>query len=281
MLYARSKEILSHGSFNLRKFTTNAAALQTLVDVEEATHKQVNPCGVAQADESYVEATLPTGPNKHPEEQKVLGNVSLDQLSFRFDAMTDSGIPVRPTKRMVISSIGRIYDPLGFLAPVTIRLKVLMQELCKNKFGWDQALDGDLLRKWTGAVERGTTDHATEVLPPRSKNCCVPCGRRRRPFVSKTPLKLVTIPRLELLSAVCLARLISNVTETLSGRLKLAEPRCFTDSQVALFWIIGTGKDWKPFVQNRVDEIRKLTLTESWSHIVLERRTLPTFPQEG
>ncbi len=53
MLYARSKEILSHGSFNLRKFTTNAAALQTLVDVEEATHKQVNPCGVAQADEPH------------------------------------------------------------------------------------------------------------------------------------------------------------------------------------------------------------------------------------
>ena len=61
--------------------------------------------------------------------------------------------------------------------------------------------------------------------------------------VSKTR---VSIPRLELLSAVCLARLISNV-----------------DSQVAL---IGTGKDWKPFVQNRVDEIRRLTQIESWSH---------------
>ncbi len=52
MLYARSKEILSHGSFNLRKFTTNATALQTLVDVQEATRKQANPCDVAQADES-------------------------------------------------------------------------------------------------------------------------------------------------------------------------------------------------------------------------------------
>ena len=85
--------------FNLRKFTTNATALQTLVDVQEATRKQANPCDVAQADESYVEATLLTGPNKHPEEQKVLGvhwNVSLDQLLFRFDAVTD------PTKRMVI-----------------------------------------------------------------------------------------------------------------------------------------------------------------------------------
>ncbi len=79
--------------------------MQTLVDdVQEATRKQANPCNVAQADESYVEATLPTGPNKHPEEQKVLGvhwNVSLDQLLFRFDAVTDSGIPVQPTKRMV------------------------------------------------------------------------------------------------------------------------------------------------------------------------------------
>ena len=81
-----------------------------------------------------------------------------------------------------------------------------------------------------------------------------------------SPLKPITVPRLQLLSALCLARLMSNVTEGLSERLNLEEPRCFTDSQVALFWIRGTGKDWKPFVQNRVDEIRRLTPVECWDH---------------
>ena len=95
-------------------------------------------------------------------------------------------------------------------------------------------------------------------------------GRRCSSFVtSKTrvaPLKVLTIPRLELLSAVLLARLITSVSESLSTRIDLSEPRCFTDSQVTLFWIKGTARDWKPFVQNRVNEIRKLVPVEYWNH---------------
>ncbi|XP_065903771.1 uncharacterized protein [Dysidea avara] len=41
---------------------------------------------------------------------------------------------------------------------------------------------------------------------------------------------------------------------------------CFTDSKVALCWIRGLEKDWKPFVQNRVNEIRKLVPIECWHH---------------
>ena len=97
-------------------------------------------------------------------------------------------------------------------------------------------------------------------------------GPKRSSFVaSKTrvaPLKTLTIPRLELLSVVLLARLISNITDSLSTRIDLMEPKCYTDSQVALFWIKGTGRDrdWKPFVQNRVNEVRKLVQAEYWDH---------------
>ena len=90
-------------------------------------------------------ATLSTSSNKHPTEQKVLGvrwNVSLDQLVFSLEAMLEATTTAEPTKRVMISLIGRIYDPLGFLSPVTVRFKLLMQELCKNKLGWDKLLDG-------------------------------------------------------------------------------------------------------------------------------------------
>lgn len=46
----------------------------------------------------------------------------------------------------------------------------------------------------------------------------------------------------------------------------LSQPKCYTDSQVALFWIIGREKEWKPFVQNRVNEVRSLTPIECWNH---------------
>ena len=42
--------------------------------------------------------------------------------------------------------------------------------------------------------------------------------------------------------------------------------QCFTDSQVTFYWIKGTERDWKPFVQNRVNEIRKLVPADCWSH---------------
>ena len=53
---------------------------------------------------------------------------------------------------------------------------------------------------------------------------------------------------------------------SLDTRLSLEDPRCFTDAQVALFWIKGVEKEWKPFVQHRVNEIRRLVPTECWGH---------------
>jgi hypothetical protein len=60
--------------------------------------------------------------------------------------------------------------------------------------------------------------------------------------VSKThvaPLQSQTIPQLELLSALLLARLITSVSESLKSTFPKLELRCFTDSQVSLYWIRG------------------------------------------
>ena len=81
-----------------------------------------------------------------------------------------------------------------------------------------------------------------------------------------TPLKSQTIPRLELLSALLLARLIFTITTALESELCLSDSFCFSDSMVAVYWIKGTEKVWKPFVQNRVSEIRSLPPPSQWSH---------------
>ena len=81
-----------------------------------------------------------------------------------------------------------------------------------------------------------------------------------------TPIKPLTIPRLELLPTVLLARLVVTVSDSLSTQMELNEPRCFKDLQVSLYWIKGTGKDCKPFVQNHVNEVRRLVPAEYWSH---------------
>ena len=74
------------------------------------------------------------------------------------------------------------------------------------------------------------------------------------------------IPRLELLSCLILARLVKNVQEELRDEIKFDDPVCWNDSQVALSWIINGSKNWKQFVQNRVNEIWNLVLTATWQH---------------
>ena len=87
--------------------------------------------------------------------------------------------------------------------------------------------------------------------------------------VAKTrvsPVGKQTIPRLELLSGLLLAKLIDTVTVALKPVLTLSSITCFTDSKVALYWIRGTEKEWKPFVQNKVNTIRRLVDAGCWKH---------------
>ena len=81
-----------------------------------------------------------------------------------------------------------------------------------------------------------------------------------------SPVKGQTILRLELLFALLLSKLMTSVTQALELELALGEPNYFTDSKVTLYWIKGQEKEWKPFVQNRVNKIRNFTQTSQWAH---------------
>ncbi len=94
-------------------------------------------------------------------------------------------------------------------------------------------------------------------------------GRFVKFVASKTrvsPIHHQTIPRLELLSALLLAKLMKGVTTSLESELPLSQPACYTDSKVALYWILDSDKEWRQFVQNRVSEIRKLIPAACWKH---------------
>ena len=60
-------------------------------------------------------------------------NNQSDQLIFDLSIVAQAALSIVPTKRTVISFIGRFFDPIGFLSPVTIRFKALMQEICKSQ----------------------------------------------------------------------------------------------------------------------------------------------------
>ena len=66
---------------------------------------------------------------------------------FRFKA-PDFAFAVSTTKRQVLAAIARLFDPNGWLSPVIIIAKCLMQEILKNKLSRDDPLSPNLAARW-------------------------------------------------------------------------------------------------------------------------------------
>ncbi|GFV74565.1 integrase catalytic domain-containing protein [Trichonephila clavipes] len=83
-------------------------------------------------------------------------------------------------------------------------------------------------------------------------------------------LRKLSLPRLELLATLIGARLL----ETLRKVFKITNNyTMFSDSTVALSWIRGYAKQWKPFVSNRFHEIQDLTNPQNWRFVKGEQNT--------
>ncbi|GFW37879.1 integrase catalytic domain-containing protein [Trichonephila clavipes] len=191
---------------------------------------------------------------------------------------------------------GRIFDPLGFASPFTIRFKILFQEIWQRKTDWDEELLPDIREKFEQWCSEAS--FLCELQIPRYALQCdtVNCPEceihtfsdasikaygavsyvRLRTFdkisvhllASKSrvaPLKVLTLPRLELMGALLAARLAKEISRVLNEKISTTN-YFWTDSTIALSWIQGPSNRWKVFVANRVKEIRSLTDKDSWRH---------------
>ena len=81
-------------------------------------------------------------------------------LGVKWDT-TDDTIFVQPTTKLnnttsstlrtVLSTVARVFDPLGILAPFVIKLKILLQNLWKSGISWDKTVPSDfvpIIDKW-------------------------------------------------------------------------------------------------------------------------------------
>ena len=78
-----------------------------------------------------------------------------------------------------------------------------------------------------------------------------------------SPVKAVTIPRLELMGAVLSARLATSLRKVIT----VNATTFWTDSTNVLFWVHNRSRTFKPFVANRVGEIQRLTNPDEWRHV--------------
>lgn len=80
------------------------------------------------------------------------------------------------------------------------------------------------------------------------------------------PLKMVSIPRLELVAATLLAKLMKHVRNTMEW--EHIPYYLWTDSMITLNWIFKEPCELKTFVSNRVLQIQEKTDVRNWRHIV-------------
>ena len=71
----------------------------------------------------------------------------LDLFIFSFSELFKIAVPF-PTKRDVLSFTASFFDPLGLTNPVIVRLKILFQQICISKIGWDCKINKNLLKVW-------------------------------------------------------------------------------------------------------------------------------------
>ncbi|XP_018396214.1 PREDICTED: uncharacterized protein LOC108774572 [Cyphomyrmex costatus] len=267
--------LLRKGGFNLRKWTSNAPEL--LNDIEPTNH------GLA------LEKAF-----DHNESVRILGLAwSPGADVYRFSVIQEE-YPV-VSKRVVLSIISRLFDPLGWLAPVVIVAKVFMQSLWKEPLEWDTDLPLPLRTTWDrfyaslpfltqieiprwiglapGVVKvelHGFSDASSSayaaVVYARIED---ETGRVTVSLLSSktkvAPIKQLTTPRLELNGACLLARLTASLSST--PEFASAARYSWTDATIVIAWLGQQSSHWRTFVGNRVSEIHTLLPEVSWRHV--------------
>ena len=227
---------------------------------------------------------------------KALGiewNATMD--CFR-TAFTDFPEPSVLTKRILISSISKIFDVMGWHAPVVVKVKNLFQQLWEAKIGWDEPVPTAVEMTWKRWKEQ-LPSLVANLIPrcyfPRNARIVVTqlhgfCDASEVAYagvaylrledtesivhtslvIAKTkvaPIKRLTIPRLELCGAMLLASLLQHVKRVLE--IPPDNVFAWTDSLVVLGWLRGDPRRFKTFVGNRVSQIMDLVPPDRWSHV--------------
>ncbi|XP_070075749.1 uncharacterized protein [Drosophila takahashii] len=198
----------------------------------------------------------------------------------------------RPTKREFLSMMMSIYDPLGLISFFVMYAKTMFQEIWRSGCQWDDPILEAEWIKWKRWIHhipnieelcihrcympKQLSGHQVDMhtfVDASESGFAAVCYLRIKfgPTIhccllgSKTkvaPLRLVSIPRLELMGATLGARLAYEVEMSLT--MQICKRIFWTDSRTVLSWLRSDQRKYKQFVVFRVGEILDTTKQEDW-----------------
>ncbi|XP_055841189.1 uncharacterized protein LOC129908595 [Episyrphus balteatus] len=268
-------EALESAGFPLRKWTSNCQDL--LNNIPKAHLLNEN---ILNLEDKSVSKTL-----------GIRWNAKLDAFQFFFKTLaSDIGL----TKRSVISIIARLFDPAGWLAPVIITAKIIMQQVWRDGTSWDQEIAPLTCRRWKlfltslPFIERIQVPRWLQYDPTKPIQIHGFCDASEHAYAAAfylrvqtsenswssnlicckskvAPVNQLPLPRLELCGAFLLAKLFTKVISKL--KCPSNDLYCWTDSSIVLAWLDKPACTWKTFVANRISQIQTDLPHIKWSHV--------------
>ncbi len=241
-------DVLDKGGFQIKEWISNAKLTNTNPRDEVV---------LGENEESNVQKVLGTVWNPNEDQFSFAVKIEIPEASPNEKSM--SRIPCKLTKRIILSKLSGIFDPIGAGAATLNKAKIGMQELWQRGLSWDEQIPPDLVNKWTELF-----NEMISLNKVRFQRCLTPAGAICNPelitfcdasrmafgacsyvrwqlangtfgvrFIAAksrvAPLKELTIPRLELQAAVLASRLAKSIKE--ETRLKLRRTIFFSDMQ--------------------------------------------------
>ena len=277
-LVSAVKNMCAAGGFRLTKFVSNDARVLVDIPNEDRAHNGVQ---VDLAQSGSVERAL-----------GIHWCIENDCLEFRI-VLKDKPL----TRRGMLSTISSIYDPLGLASPFLLKGKKLLQSLCSSKLIWDDEVADDDRSAWeqwraglpalediklsrclktrdfgevadislhhfsdASQIGYGQCSYIRFVDTEGKIHCSLVVGKSR-----VSPLKPVTVPRLELTAATVAVR----VGKMLESELDYSnlQSTYWTDSKAVLGYINNEARRFHTFVANRVQLIRDSSDVSAWRHV--------------
>lgn len=204
------------------------------------------------------------------------------------------------TKRFILSTLARIFDPIGLIGPITTVAKIIFQDTWPLKINWDVEVPEELKTSWDKFIT--SLPEVENIRIPRwisdisevthrelhafSDASALAYGvvvyvvcednfghRSTRLLTSKSkvvPIKVnkdgarsMTIPKAELCGAQMAAKLMEDVRES----LQISDCFYWTDATVVLHQIHSPKEKREIFVKRRVTDILKTSSKEQWRHV--------------
>ena len=294
--YERSHQLLKDGGFRLRKFRSNSKELENMIY------------------EKFPEDRAFTN------EPKILGiQWEKERDVFQFDFLNIlEKFTLKPTKRNVLQAMASIFDPLGLLAPMTVNLKLLYQDICNEKYEWDDDLSEEFVQRWETfkaqmkeaemfelsrkycfldvndpivnvqlhAFSDASQNIYASILYMRFQmksnlvKLSLVSSRNRIISTKSKESKKMSIPRAELNGVLLMTELVSDTLNALQNVYCFDEVIYWTDSAVVHSWVIS-NKPLEKYVETRLKKIR-LCINDSTNFKLIPSKMNPAdIPTRG